>query len=51
MNFASLPISILFFAVVYLVVVYGLLTIAQMLKRENIIASNSNKTNSRIKTP
>ena len=39
MNLIDLPVSILFFAVVYLVSIYGLLTIAQMTR-----SANSEKT-------
>ena len=41
MNSASLPISILLFALVYLICIYSLLTIAQMFgARKKLIASN-----------
>lgn len=47
MNF--LPIFIVFFAVVYLFTVYGLLTIAQMFKPDNnIIVANSEDSNNQV---
>lgn len=48
MNFANLPISILFFAVIYLISIYGLLGIAQMLKQDKIAAGNSKETSNQI---
>ena len=51
MNFANSPISILFFAVVYLVIIYGLLTVAQIFRRENNIPQNSEETNNQVEIP
>jgi hypothetical protein len=52
MNFANLPISILFFAVVYLISIYGLLSIAQMLNQQTkIVASNTKKNHNQIEIP
>ncbi len=52
MNFVNLPIFILFFAVAYLVGIYGLITIAQMLKQENnFLSRNRDKPNNQVKIP
>ncbi|MGD1921762.1 MAG: hypothetical protein ACFCAD_24475 [Pleurocapsa sp.] len=49
MNSASLPISILFFAVVYLVTIYGLLTIAQIPRsKNNLVNPNSEEGNNQV---
>ena len=47
--FIELPIFILLFAFVYLVFVYGLLKMAEVQSRENIICDRDNSQ--RIKTP
>jgi len=51
MNFVNLPLSILLFAVVYLISIYGLLTIAQMFKREDNVVRHNQENNSQIKIP
>ena len=49
MNFVNLPVYILFFAVVYLISIYGLLTIAQMFKSgNNIISRNKEKAKNKV---
>ncbi len=48
----NLSIFIVFFAFVYLLIIYGLLKIAETQKRkENIIAHNSQDPSQRIKIP
>ncbi len=52
MNLANLPLFILFFAVVYLLSIYGLLIIAQMYKQgNNIVSRNSEETGNQVKIP
>lgn len=48
----NLPIFILFLAFIYLLIIYGLLKIAEIQKREeNIISNNSQDTSRGIKIP
>ena len=52
MNFVNLPVFILLFAAIYLVSIYVLLTLAQMLKQgNNPIAKNSEETNNQVEIP
>ncbi|MEM8828189.1 MAG: hypothetical protein AAGE96_02395 [Cyanobacteria bacterium P01_G01_bin.19] len=52
MNLANLPISILFFAILYLVGIYSLLTIAQVFGQEStLISRSSSESNNQVKTP
>ena len=52
MNSANLPVSILFFAFIYLIAIYGLLTIAQILKSEkSVISRNPDKPNNQVEIP
>ena len=51
MNPASLSISILSFAILYLVIVYGLLTIAQLLRTKNNAVASNPKKNNQVKVP
>lgn len=52
MNLISLPVFILFFAIVYLSIVYGLLKLAEAQKRDHtMISSNGVDTKPGIKSP
>lgn len=51
MNLFNLPVFILLFAIVYLSIVYGLLKMAQAQKTSNIMTSDANNTNQKVKTP
>ncbi len=52
MIYLNLPIFILFLAFIYLLIIYGLLKIAETQKRsENIISDSSQDTSQGIKIP
>ena len=52
MNFVNLPVFILFFAAVYLIGIYVLLALAQMLKQgNNPIAKNAKETKKQVEIP
>ena len=52
MNFANLPVFILFFSAVYLVGIYSLLTVAQIfVPSNNPLAQNPEENSNRVKIP
>ena len=52
MNLANLPVFILFFAVLYLLSIYGLLKMAEMQKQgENVVSHNVEETGNYTNIP